>query len=75
MILLRQLAPLANALGPAWLRRCALKRLPMPQFVRRIVYISDTLHARSSEIFHEKKSAVEGCQPHCAKDIITILCE
>ena len=75
MILLRQLAPLANVLGPAWLRRYALERLPMPQFVRRIVHISDTLHARSSELFHEKKIALEGCQTHCGKDIITILCE
>ena len=74
MMLFRQLAPLAGALGPAWFRRFLVERLPMPRCVRRVLCISDTLHARSSAIFREKKDAVEG-QGADEKDIISILRE
>ena len=74
MILLRQLSPLVASLGPAWLRRFLVERIPVGT-IQRMLHISDTLHARSNEIFREKKSAVEnGKESGESKDIISILC-
>ena len=73
MMLCRQLAPLVGALGPAWLRRMIVERLPVG-CVQRMVRISDTLHARSSEIFQAKKDAIEGSHSD-GKDIISLLRE
>ncbi|KAI0716435.1 cytochrome P450 [Earliella scabrosa] len=71
MMLLRQATPFVNGLGPAWLRRWIVERLPF-RSLQSMLHVSDTLHARSTEIFEAKKATADTDKPG-TKDIISIL--
>ncbi|KAH9941595.1 cytochrome P450 [Epithele typhae] len=71
MILFRQFAPLAKALGPVWLRRALVQLVPV-SCIKKVVGIADALHLRSSEIFSARKAALEAHQED-GKDIMSIL--
>lgn len=73
MMLLRQATPFVGGLGPAWLRRWIVERLPF-RSLQSMLHISDTLHTRSMEIFKAKKVAAD-TDNSGTKDIISILCE
>lgn len=73
MILLRQVAPFLERLGPVWLSRWVMKNSPVRN-VRRIVQIGDVLHERSLEIFQAKRAAIEAGDDTDSKDIMSILC-
>ena len=67
-------------MGPAWFRRILLDMLPHKK-IQRLKYITDTVHAKSQEIFYAKRAAIErGDQEllHAVgegKDIMSILRE
>lgn len=73
MILLRQVAPFLEHIGPIWLRRWVMKNSPVRN-VRRIVQIADVMHERSLEIFQAKRAAIEAGDDTDSKDIMSILC-
>ncbi|RPD55321.1 cytochrome P450 [Lentinus tigrinus ALCF2SS1-7] len=74
----RFIFPYLPYLGPAWFRRMLLHMVPNKK-VQQIKYVTDTVHAKSQEIFFAKKSAIErGDQEllHAVgegKDIMSIL--
>nr|VWO96279.1 Uncharacterized protein [Ganoderma boninense] len=70
MVLLRQLTPLVGSLGPAWLRRWLVEKVPIAG-VQKLINISDTLHLQASELLRDKKStlSVNGA----TNDIMSIL--
>lgn len=72
ILLLRQLAPFLERLGPAWLHRWVMEKMPVRN-VRRAVQITDALYERSLEIFRTKKAALEAGEDTDAKDIMSIL--
>nr|BED42983.1 cytochrome P450 monooxygenase [Trametes versicolor] len=72
ILLLRQLAPFFERLGPAWLHRWVMEKMPVRN-VRRAVQITDALYERSLEIFRTKKAALEAGEDTDAKDIMSIL--
>lgn len=72
ILLIRQAGPYVEHLGPAWLRRWIIEKLPLPN-MRRLIQITDALHERSLDIFQAKKAAVEVGDDKNAKDIMGIL--
>ncbi|KAI0822981.1 cytochrome P450 [Trametes gibbosa] len=72
MILLRQILPYVKDIGPLWLRRWLLRRLPIHN-VQRMIHISETLHQRSVEIFEAKRAAIEAGEKTEGTDIMSIL--
>lgn len=72
MLLMRQAVPYLGHLGPAWLRRWIVEKLPLRK-MRRLVQITDALHGRSLDIFRAKKAMVEAGDNIDAKDIMGIL--
>lgn len=72
ILLLRQLGPFLERLGPAWFHRWVMEKMPVRN-VRRAVQITDALYERSLEIFRTKKAAVEAGEDTDAKDIMSIL--
>lgn len=72
--------PIAVKLGPASFRRRVVDMLPSPN-IQRMKDISDILHARSVQIFNEKKAALargDDAIKHQigeGRDIMSILCE
>ncbi|KAI0631049.1 cytochrome P450 [Trametes polyzona] len=72
MILLRQIVPFVKDLGPRWLRRFIVERLPIP-CVRRMIEISDTMHEGALKLFTAKKAAIEAGHSTDAKDIMSLL--
>lgn len=72
MLLIRQAGPYVGHLGPAWLRRWIIEKLPLRD-MRRLIQVTDALHERSLDIFQAKKAAVEVGDDTDAKDIMGIL--
>lgn len=72
--------PIAVKLGPASFRRRVVDMLPSSN-IQRMKDISDILHARSVQIFNEKKAALargDDAIKHQigeGRDIMSILCE
>nr|BED42987.1 cytochrome P450 monooxygenase [Trametes versicolor] len=72
MLLMRQAGPYVGHLGPAWLRRWIIEKLPLRD-MRRLIQVTDALHERSLDIFQAKRAAVEAGDDTNAKDIMSIL--
>lgn len=72
VLLLRQVSPYVEHLGPAWLRRWIMGNLPVPN-IWRLVQITDTLYQHSLKIFRAKRAAIEADDDTDAKDIMIIL--
>ncbi|EIW60950.1 cytochrome P450 [Trametes versicolor FP-101664 SS1] len=72
------LLPLLLKMGPAWFRRKLVDLVPFAP-ARRMAQISDVMHARSTQIYEEKKAALEAGdealkeQVSEGKDIISVL--
>ncbi|KAI0764614.1 cytochrome P450 [Trametes elegans] len=72
MMALFQFIPYVVDLGPAWLRRWFVDRIPIKS-VRKMQRISDTIHARSVQIFTEKKAALLAGEKTEHRDLMSIL--
>ncbi|KAL1947205.1 hypothetical protein VTO73DRAFT_14166 [Trametes versicolor] len=72
------LLPLLLKMGPAWFRRKLVDLVPFAP-ARRMAQISDVMHERSTQIYEEKKAALEAGdealkeQVSEGKDIISVL--
>ncbi|CDO70511.1 hypothetical protein BN946_scf184569.g54 [Trametes cinnabarina] len=71
MMLLRQMTAIAPYMGPLWLRRWLIERLPLP-VLQRLIQIVDALHFGSLKLLREKKIALRN-EKNDGQDIISIL--
>ncbi|EJF55944.1 cytochrome P450 [Dichomitus squalens LYAD-421 SS1] len=55
---IRLITPYLSYFGPAWFRRLLLNCFPI-KGIHRLKHIVDTMHKRSEEIYHAKKTAIE----------------
>ncbi|KAI0631050.1 cytochrome P450 [Trametes polyzona] len=72
IMLLRQFVPFVKNLGPSWLGRWIIDRLPI-RSLRQMIHISDTLYEGSLKLFLAKKAALEAGESADAKDIMSNL--
>lgn len=72
MMIVRQTSPLLLQLGPAWLRRWIVDRIPIPR-TQKLKRVVDTLHQTSVKIIEEKKAAIQKGEYAAGKDIMSVL--
>lgn len=72
MMIVRQTSPLLLQLGPAWLRRWIVDRIPIPR-TQKLKRVVDVLHQTSVKIIEEKKAALQKGEYAAGKDIMSVL--
>lgn len=72
MMIVRQTSPLLLQLGPAWLRRWIVDRIPIPR-TQKLKRVVDILHQTSVKIIEEKKAALQKGEYAAGKDIMSVL--
>lgn len=72
MMIVRQTSPLLLQLGPAWLRRWIVDRIPIPR-TQKLKRVVDVLHQTSVKIIEAKKAALQKGEYAVGKDIMSVL--
>ncbi|KAH9847439.1 cytochrome P450 [Lenzites betulinus] len=72
MMVVRQTSPILTQLGPAWLRRWIVDRIPIAR-TQKLKRVVDVLHQTSVKIIEEKKDALRKGEYAAGKDIMSIL--
>ncbi|KAI0367643.1 cytochrome P450 [Pilatotrama ljubarskyi] len=72
MMVVRQLSPILTRLGPAWLRRWIVDRIPSDN-IRKLKEAVDVLHSTAVRIIEEKKAVLQKGEYAAGKDIMSVL--
>ncbi|KAI0656926.1 cytochrome P450 [Cubamyces menziesii] len=72
MMVVRQLSPFLTQLGPAWLRRWIVERIPISR-TQKLKEVVDVLHQTSVKIIEKKRVALQKGDYAAGKDIMGVL--